>query len=242
MPLEGEGLVEPSSFPSIQLQRGGRSVSRHSNRVPLSIVHSYRRQPYIPLLGSQTVQIVAEVQSAVLDLEKIVFSTKFFDLFQIIIIIKIDKYLQDGVLPVVLVAYSEQFAVDLSSSESQLHLGGIFIRLEGQGVLNVTLRLERGWYGGRHAPRPGPSRVALASGLGEASHAGAVLPATERGLLIVAYLLGLGAAGHAVPGQAGMRQVVELAVVEQILDTPVETFADRHVLPLVVSRVELLHV
>ena len=141
-----------------------------------------------------------------------------------------------------LVADPEQFAVDLSSAESELHLRGIFIRLEGQGVFDVTLRLERGRYGGRHAAGSGPARVTLASGLGEAAHAGAVLPATERGLLVVAYLLGLGAAGHAVPRQAGMRQVVKLAVVEQILDTPVETFADRHVLPLVVGRVELLHV
>ena len=70
MPLEGEGLVEPSPLPPVQLQRGGRSVPRHSNGVPLPVVHSYRRQPYIPFLGSQTVQIVAEVQSAVLDLGK----------------------------------------------------------------------------------------------------------------------------------------------------------------------------
>ena len=141
-----------------------------------------------------------------------------------------------------LVADSEQLAVDLPSAEPQLHLGRIFIRLEGQGVFNVALRLERGRYGGRHASGPCPAGVALASCLDEASHAGAVLPATERGLLIVAYLLGLGAAGHAVPGQARVRKVVELAVVEQILDAPVETFADRHVLPLVVGRVELLHV
>lgn len=155
---------------------------------------------------------------------------------------KTPRYLQDGVLSVVLVADPEQLAVHLSSAESQLDLGGVFIRLEGQCVFNVALGLERGWYGGCHATGAGPTRVALASGLGEASHAGAVLPATERRFLIVAYLLGLGAAGHAVPRQAGMRQIVKLAVVEQILDTPVETFADRHVLPLVVGRVELLHV
>ena len=151
-------------------------------------------------------------------------------------------YLQDGVLSVVLVADSEQFAVDLSGTESQLHLRGIFVRLERQRVLHVTLWLESGRYSGRHATWTCPARIALAPGLGEASHAGAVLPATERRLLIVADLLGLRAAGHAVPRQTGVSQVVELAVVEQILDAAVETLANWHVLPLVVGRVELLDV
>lgn len=151
-------------------------------------------------------------------------------------------YLQDGVLSVMLVANSEQLAMDLSSTESQLHLRGIFVRLERERVFHVTLWLESGRYGGRHASLTGPARIALAPGLGEASHASAVLPATERGFLVVADLLGLRAASHAVSRQSGMSQVVELAVVEQVLDATVEALANRHVLPLVVDRIELLDV
>lgn len=55
-------------------------------------------------------------------------------------------------------------------------------------------------------------------------------------------LFGLGTTGHTVPRETRMRQVVKLAIVEEILDAAIETFADRHVLPLVVSWVELLDV
>ena len=37
--------------------------------MPLSVVDSYRSQPYVSFLGSQAVQIVPEVQSTVLDLK-----------------------------------------------------------------------------------------------------------------------------------------------------------------------------
>jgi len=69
MTLEGEGLIESSSFATVQLQSCGGSVPRHSDRVPLSIVDGYCREPYISLFCPKTVQIISEVQSAVFDLK-----------------------------------------------------------------------------------------------------------------------------------------------------------------------------
>lgn len=69
MTLEGEGLVESSSFAAIQFQRRRGSVSRHSDRVPLPVIDGYCRQPDIALLRPKAIQIVPEVQPAVFDLE-----------------------------------------------------------------------------------------------------------------------------------------------------------------------------
>jgi len=55
MALEGEGLVESSSFAAIQFQGRRGSVSRHSDRVPLSVVDGYCRQPDIALLCPKAV-------------------------------------------------------------------------------------------------------------------------------------------------------------------------------------------
>lgn len=151
-------------------------------------------------------------------------------------------HLQNGIFPVVLIAHSEQFAMNLSGAESQLHLSGILVWLEGQRVLDVALGLEGGRDCRRHASRSGPAGIALASCLGEAAHAGAVFPAAEGRLLIVADLLRLRATGDAVPRQTRVSEIVQLAVVEEILDAAVEALAHRHVLPLVVRRVELLHI
>jgi len=142
----------------------------------------------------------------------------------------------------VLIAHPEQFAVDLPRAESQLHLSGILIRLERQRVLYVALGLEGGRDGWRHASGTGPAGIALTSRLGEAAHASAMLPAAECRLLIVADLLGLRATSDAVPRQTRMREVVQLAVVEKVLNAAVEALAYRHVLPLVVRRVELFDV
>jgi len=142
----------------------------------------------------------------------------------------------------VLVAHSEQFAVNLSGAESQLHLSGILVRLEGQRVLDVALGLEGGRDRRRHASGTGPAGIALASRLGETADAGAVFPAAEGRFLIVADLLRLRATGNAVPRETRMSEIVQLTVVEQILDAAVEALAERHVLPLVMRRVELLHV
>jgi len=142
----------------------------------------------------------------------------------------------------VLIAHPEQFAVNLPRAESQLHLSGVLVRLERQCVLYVALGLESGRDGRRHASGTGPAGITLASRLGEAAHASAVLPAAERRLLIVADLLGLRATSDAVPRQTRMREVVQLAVVEEVLDAAVEALAYRHVLPLVVRRIELFDV
>lgn len=141
-----------------------------------------------------------------------------------------------------LIAHSKQFAVNFSGTESQLHLCGVPVRLEGQRVLDVTLRFEGGRDRRCQASGTGPTGTALASRLGKAANAGAVLPAAEGRFLIVADLLRLRATGDAVPRETRVSEVVQLAVVEEILDTAVEALAHRHVLPLVVRRVELLHV
>lgn len=69
MTLEREGLIESSSFSTVQLQSCGGSVSRHSDRVPLSIIDGYCREPDISLFCPKTVQIIPEVQSAIFDLK-----------------------------------------------------------------------------------------------------------------------------------------------------------------------------
>lgn len=114
-------------------------------------------------------------------------------------------HLQDRIFSVVLVAHAEQFTMYLAGAEAQLHLGGVFVRLEGQRVFDVTLRLECSRYRRRHAAGAGPARIALTSRLSEATHAGAVLPATECRLLVITDLLGLWATSDAVTRQARMR-------------------------------------
>ncbi|KYN00797.1 hypothetical protein ALC62_08480 [Cyphomyrmex costatus] len=141
-----------------------------------------------------------------------------------------------------LVAHSEQFAVHLSSAESQLHLSGIFIRLEGQRIFDVTLGLESSWDRRCHATGTGPTGIALAFCLGEAADASAMFPATEGRFLIVANLLRLRATSDAVPRKTRVSKVVQFAVVEQILDATVEAFAHRHMFPLVMRWIELLYV
>lgn len=141
-----------------------------------------------------------------------------------------------------LIAHSEQFTVHFSGTESQLHLSGVLVRLEGQRVLDVALGLEGGRNRRRHASGTGPAGITLASRFGEAANAGAVFPATEGRFLVVADLLRLRATGDAVPRETRMGEIVQLAVVEEILDTAIEALAHRHVLPLVVRRIELLYV
>lgn len=141
-----------------------------------------------------------------------------------------------------LIAHSEQFTVNLSGAESQLHLSGILVRLEGQRVLDVALGLEGGRDRRCHTSGTGPTRIALTSRLGEAAHASAVFPAAEGRFLIITDLFCLRATGDAVSRETRMSEIVQLAVVEEILNTAVEALAHRHVFPLVVRRIELFHV
>lgn len=78
-------------------------------------------------------------------------------------------YLQNGVLPVVLIRCTEELAAVLPGAEPQLDAGWEAVRLEGQGVLDVALGVERGGQGRRLAGRSGVARQALAARLQETS-------------------------------------------------------------------------
>lgn len=54
--------------------------------------------------------------------------------------------------------------------------------------------------------------------------------------------VGLRATRHAMSRQSRMGQIIQLGIVEQVPDASVETLADRHVLPMVVSGVELFYI
>lgn len=132
--------------------------------------------------------------------------------------------------------------MNFSGTESQLYLSGVFVRFEGQCIFDVTLGLEGGRDRRRHASGTGPTGIALASRFGEAADACAVFPAAEGRFLIIADLLRLRATGDAVPRETRVSEIVQLAVVKEILDTAVEALAHRHVLPLIVRRIELLDI
>jgi hypothetical protein len=66
--LEDERFIVTTAFSSIQLQHGGRSETTYFNRVPLAVIDGDGRQPQIFFFRSQAVQIEAESQSAVFDL------------------------------------------------------------------------------------------------------------------------------------------------------------------------------
>lgn len=69
MPLEGKGLVEPSTFSTVKFESSSGTVSRNSNRVPLTIVYGDGVQPYFTFLAPQTIEVVSEAQSGVFDLQ-----------------------------------------------------------------------------------------------------------------------------------------------------------------------------
>lgn len=107
-----------------------------------------------------------------------------------------------------LVAHSEQFAMNLSGAESQLHLSGVLVRLEGQRVLNVALGLEGGRDRWCHTSGTSPAGIALTSRLGEAAHAGTMFPATEGRFLIIADLVCLRATGDAIPRKTRVSEII----------------------------------
>lgn len=141
-----------------------------------------------------------------------------------------------------LIAHSEEFTVNLASAESQLHLSRIFIWFEGQRVLDVALWLKGSRDRRRHTSRTSPAGVALAPCFGKAAHTGAVLPTAECRFLIIADLLCLRATGDTVSRQARMSEIVQLAVVEEVLNAAIKALADWHIFPLVVRWIELLHI
>lgn len=67
-----------------------------------------------------------------------------------------------------LISCSEELATVLPGAEPELDAGREAVRLEGQGVLDVALRAERGGRGGRLAGRSGVARQAQAACLQEA--------------------------------------------------------------------------
>lgn len=69
--------------------------------------------------------------------------------------------------------------MDFPGTEPQLNLRGVFIRLEGQRVFDIALRLERRRNSGSHASWASPSRVALTPSFRETTDASTVFPAAE---------------------------------------------------------------
>jgi hypothetical protein len=169
----------------------------HLCSVPLSIIDHDRVEPEVLLLSPETVEVVSEVEPAVLDLE-------------------------DAVLPVVLIADSEKLSEVLSGPEAQLNLRRVPVRLKGERVLDVALGPEGGGRSGLGATGARPAGAALALGLGEGAGADAVrLPTPDgRGAVMAraaavaagAGVVRLRAIGLAVSGHAWMRQVVQLQV------------------------------
>ena len=82
--LELERLVVATTFSAIQFQHSRRSVAGDAHRVPLAVVDGDGRQPQVPLIRPQAVQIEAEAQPAVFDLQNLnkicikVFGRKIF--------------------------------------------------------------------------------------------------------------------------------------------------------------------
>jgi hypothetical protein len=163
--------------------------------VPLSVIDHDRIEPEVLLLSPETVEVVSEVEPAVLNLE-------------------------DAVLPVVLVTNSEKLSEVLPGPEAQLNLRRVPVRLKGERVLDVALGPEGGRSGGLGAAGARPAGAALALGLGEGAGANAVrLPTPDgRGAVVAraaavaagAGVVRLRAVGLAVSGHAWMRQVVQL--------------------------------
>lgn len=163
--------------------------------MPLSVIDHDCVEPEIFLLSPETIEIVSEVESAVLDLE-------------------------DAVLPVVLVADSEQLPKVLPGPKAQLDLRRVPVRLKGERVLDVALRSEGGWRSRLGAAGARPAGAALALGLGEGAGADAVrLPAPDGRRTVVARggavaagarVIRLWTVGLAVSGHAWVSQVIQL--------------------------------
>lgn len=118
-------------------------------------------------------------------------------------------YLENGVLSVVLVTDSEQFAVLLARSEPQLNLGHELVGVKRKRVFHVTLRTESRRYGGRQAVGARPAGVALASRIYHTAHARPVFRTPVTGHLH-AQIFRLRTSGDAVPGESGIGQIVKL--------------------------------
>ena len=94
MPFEDECVIVAPALAAVECEDGGGPVARDLGRVPLPVVDVDGRQPDLLLLGAQRVEVVAEAQPRVLDL-------------------------QDAVLPVVLVRHPEQLAVLLPRPDAE---------------------------------------------------------------------------------------------------------------------------
>ena len=74
MPPEDECVVVAPALSPVESEYGRGPVPRHLGRVPLPVVHVDCRQPDLLLLGAERVEVVAEPQSRVLNLQDAVFS------------------------------------------------------------------------------------------------------------------------------------------------------------------------
>jgi len=63
-----EGVVVPPAFSAVQRQDGGGAVARDLDDVPLAVVDVDSAQPDLLLLRPQGVEVVAELELALLDL------------------------------------------------------------------------------------------------------------------------------------------------------------------------------
>ena len=138
--FEDERLVVAPTFTTVQLEHSGRTVTVHAHRMPLTIVDCDGRQPKVLLFRTQAVEVKAEAQTSIFDLE-------------------------DAIFACVLIRDAEELSMFFSGTEPQLNGSDETDWLERQGVLDVALRVKRGRYSLLVTSGASPARTALATRL-----------------------------------------------------------------------------
>ena len=139
-----------------------------------------------------------------------------------------------------LIGDTEQFTMFFPRSESELNLGRKSVRLEAQGVLDVTLWLE----GARHClvgtVLTRPTWITFTGRAAKRSNAKAVFSTSVVDHAKSASLLNWHAARFRVTEQTRICEIVELRVMHNVSDAAVEGLAERRVAPLVLQWVKHL--